>query len=101
MAFRRLIFKSLRLLILIQAMQLSAHSGRTDSNGGHNDNISGGYHYHHGKAAHYHTNGECDLITQQSSSTVWDFNSVFSLGIFVLVLASGAKALYRFFQEES
>ena len=24
------------------------HSGRTDRSGGHNDNISGGYHYHGG-----------------------------------------------------
>lgn len=35
------------------------HSGRTDGQGGHNDNISGGYHFHHGESAHQHTNGEC------------------------------------------
>lgn len=95
-----MIFKILRLLVLIQALQLSAHSGRTDAFGGHNDNISGGYHYHHGEAAHYHTNGECDLITQQSGSLVWDFKTVFSIVIFVLVIASVTKALFQFFREE-
>lgn len=31
-----------------------AHSGRTDGNGGHRDNVNGGYHYHHGYSAHQH-----------------------------------------------
>lgn len=32
----------------------SAHSGRTDSNGGHYDHSTGEYHYHHGYPAHQH-----------------------------------------------
>lgn len=40
-------------------LSLNAHSGRTDSNGGHHDNIGGGYHFHHGYPAHQHENGEC------------------------------------------
>lgn len=49
-----------------------AHSGRTDSNGGHNS--STGYHYHHGYPAHQHTNGECpydfdDKTNRGSSQT--------------------------------
>lgn len=40
---------------------VQAHSGRTDSNGGHRDNKNasglGSYHYHHGYPAHLHTNG--------------------------------------------
>ena len=32
----------------------SAHTGRTDSNGGHIDSGSGEYHYHHGYTAHAH-----------------------------------------------
>lgn len=41
-----------------------AHSGRTDSNGGHRDNKNksglGSYHYHcGGHPAHLHTNGVC------------------------------------------
>lgn len=36
-----------------------AHSGRTDSNGGHYDSSTGKYHYHHGYSAHQHKNGVC------------------------------------------
>lgn len=100
MAGRRIKLVSLCLIIIIQATELFAHSGRTDAYGGHNDNISGGYHYHHGEVAHFHTNGECDLIKQDPESSDWDFNAIFSLGILILVIASGAKALYRFVLEE-
>ena len=34
------------LFILLLTPLAIAHSGRTDSKGGHNDNINGGYHYH-------------------------------------------------------
>lgn len=37
----------------------SAHPGRTDSNGGHWDNSTGEYHYHHGYEAHQHPDGIC------------------------------------------
>ena len=50
-----------KLLVLVLALLLSlpvlAHSGRTDSDGGHNG--PGGYHYHHGYPAHQHEGGEC------------------------------------------
>ncbi len=40
-----------------------AHSGRTDSSGGHRDNKNasglGNYHYHHGYGPHLHPNGIC------------------------------------------
>ncbi|SHN87889.1 Ig-like domain-containing protein [Desulfitobacterium chlororespirans] len=40
-----------------------AHSGRTDSSGGHRDNKNasglGSYHYHHGYGPHLHPNGIC------------------------------------------
>lgn len=32
----------------------NAHSGRTDSNGGHTNHATGEYHYHHGMPAHNH-----------------------------------------------
>lgn len=64
-----------RLLALVLALLLSlpvfAHSGRTDSKGGHNG--PGGYHYHHGYPAHQHEGGECpydfDDRTGESSGT--------------------------------
>lgn len=45
------------------------HSGRTDKNGGHNDRINGGYHYHHGREAHSHNNGVCELDSPTNSSS--------------------------------
>lgn len=36
-----------------------AHSGRTDSSGGHYNHSTGEYHYHHGYPAHQHTDGVC------------------------------------------
>jgi hypothetical protein len=41
------------LLMLVPCAAL-AHSGRTDSNGGHTDHSTGEYHYHHGYPAHDH-----------------------------------------------
>lgn len=51
-------------LILGSAVSSYAHSGRTDSNGGHKDNKNksglGSYHYHcGGHPAHLHTDGYC------------------------------------------
>lgn len=50
-----------------------AHSGRTDSSGGHKDNKNksglGSYHYHcGGHPAHLHTNGVCPYSTSSSSN---------------------------------
>ena len=36
-----------------------AHSGGTDSDGGHWDSSTSTYHYHHGYKAHAHTGGVC------------------------------------------
>lgn len=54
-----------------------AHSGRTDSNGGHRDNNNksglGSYHYHcGGYPAHLHTNGQCPYKTQKNESDTND-----------------------------
>lgn len=50
-----------------------AHSGGTDSQGGHYNRSTGQYHYHHGYPAHQHTGGVCpynfDDKTGQSSGT--------------------------------
>ena len=39
--------------------QALAHPGKTDENGGHYDQSTGEYHYHHGYPAHQHSNGIC------------------------------------------
>lgn len=40
----------------------SAHPGRTDANGGHWDNSTGEYHYHHGYSAHDHYDMDGDGV---------------------------------------
>lgn len=57
-------FLSVVVLILSMTSLVSAHSGRTDSNGGHKDNKNksglGSYHYHcGGYPAHLHDGGYC------------------------------------------
>ena len=50
-----------------------AHSGRTDSQGGHHDyqNKSGlgSYHYHHGMGPHLHPNGVCPYSSGNSTQS--------------------------------
>lgn len=50
---------SIFLLTVATCLSIYSHPGRTDSDGGHNDNSTGGYHYHHGYPAHQHKNGVC------------------------------------------
>ncbi len=45
------------ILLLSLTLVCSAHSGKTDSNGGHYNYSTGDYHYHHGYSAHDH----CDM----------------------------------------
>ena len=47
------------ILVAILLPRACAHSGKTDSNGGHYDRSTGEYHYHHGYSAHQHYDGEC------------------------------------------
>jgi hypothetical protein len=51
------------LCISLLTIVASAHSGRTDSNGGHYDRSTGEYHYHHGYPAHdhYDIDGDGDI----------------------------------------
>ncbi len=54
-------------LLLTTSISSFAHSGRTDGNGGHRDNINGGYHYHHGYPAHDHPDGECPYLISEEN----------------------------------
>lgn len=65
------------LLIILSIISIGvnayAHSGRTDSSGGHKDNNNksglGSYHYHcGGHPAHLHTNGVCPYSSSSSAS---------------------------------
>ena len=64
----------LGIFILLFSSTIYAHSGRTDSNGGHKDNQNksglGSYHYHcGGHPAHLHPNGICPYSSNSSSSS--------------------------------
>lgn len=61
------------LSIILIGVNAYAHSGRTDSSGGHKDNNNksglGSYHYHcGGDPAHLHTNGVCPYSSSSSAS---------------------------------
>ena len=60
--------------IVCVSLNLYAHSGRTDSSGGHKDNKNksglGSYHYHcGGYPAHLNKNGVCPYTSKSSSSS--------------------------------
>ena len=49
-------------VIACLSLQVFAHSGGTDSSGGHTDRSTGEYHYHHGYSAHDHKDMDGDGI---------------------------------------
>ena len=50
---------TLVLCLGVLSLSVSAHPGRTDSDGGHLNRDTGNYHYHHGKPAHNRCGDEC------------------------------------------
>ena len=50
------------ILLLLLPISVSAHGGKTDSDGGHTDHSTGEYHYHHGYPAHDHKDMDGDGI---------------------------------------
>lgn len=63
----------LSLALVLCTVLVAAHSGGTDSKGGHYNHSTGEYHYHHGYPAHQHTGGVCpydfDNETGQSNGS--------------------------------
>ena len=71
---KKLISITLLITSLVTPISANAHSGRTDSKGGHRDNKNvsglGSYHYHcGGNPAHLHTNGVCPYNSTSSNSS--------------------------------
>ena len=57
---KKISFGLLAVAILFSVcLPVSAHPGRTDSQGGHYDRSTGEYHFHHGYPAHQHVDGIC------------------------------------------
>ena len=62
----------LMLMSLFLTLPVYAHSGRTDSKGGHINYSTGEYHYHHGYSAHQHPNGVCPYSSSNTSNNQSD-----------------------------
>lgn len=60
---------SFLITILILSSISFAHSGGTDSKGGHHDRIHGGYHYHHGYPAHDICGSNCPYLVKEETKT--------------------------------
>ena len=63
-----MIITIISLVSLLGTIKVYAHSGGTDSSGGHYNHDTGEYHYHHGYSAHQHKNGECPYQRTNSSN---------------------------------
>ncbi len=67
--------------LIILSIPIFAHSGRSDSQGGHHDRKNGGYHYHHGSGPHQHDNGICPYNNSKSgSNAIWYIMGVGAIG---------------------
>lgn len=55
------------IFIMLFSISCFAHSGRTDSNGGHYDTSTGEYHYHNDGTTSY----ENELIIEDDNSSGW------------------------------
>lgn len=62
-------FTIIFLCVVLLLPSASAHSGGTDSNGGHTNHSTGEYHYHHGYPAHQHPDGVCPYAASTSDSS--------------------------------
>lgn len=68
---RMILFISVLFLVTtLLPSSASAHSGNTDSRGGHRDHSTGEYHYHHGYSAHQHY----DMDGDGKVDCPYDFN---------------------------
>ena len=74
---------------LLMILPVGAHSGRTDSNGGHYDHSTGEYHYHHGYPAHQHYDMNGDGVKDCPylyNGEYFDWEIILKL-LFVIVLS--------------
>lgn len=82
---------SLTIIISTICTAAFAHSGKTDEDGGHYDNSTGEYHYHHGYPAHQHENGMCpydyndNTNYQYSNSKESKLSQPIKIGIIVTI----------------
>lgn len=83
---RRILSLGIALLtVFLLSTVAFAHSGRTDSKGGHYDHSTGEYHYHHGHPAHQHPGGQCPYVLKQEKQE--KARATFRIVIIVVVSA--------------
>ena len=75
-------------LLCVLCMPCFAHSGRTDSRGGHRVSATGDYHYHcGGHPAHQHENGVCPYKQREEiSDRIFRILSIIIIGPVSLVM---------------
>jgi hypothetical protein len=86
----------LMLLLLLSAPVCLAHSGGTDSKGGHWNRSTGEYHYHHGYSAHQHENGICPYETKSIAKTTTKKTNQDDEGVGSLFVLIGFGAIIGF-----
>lgn len=78
---KRVFFVFTILCLIFFSVISFAHSGRTDSNGGHINHATGEYHYHHGYSAHNHYDidgdgkEDCPMTYKSSNSSSYQISS--------------------------
>ena len=79
---KRFAFVFFFFLFLLLSVSVSAHPGRTDEDGGHYDQSTGKYHWHHGYEAHQHydIDGDGDLDCPYDFDNKYDQTSVLQGG---------------------
>lgn len=84
---------SIFVIVFSLSVTTFAHSGGTDSKGGHYNSSTGEYHYHHGYSAHQHPGGVCPYdfddktnhsstgITSSKNNSSDTFNMILGTGL--------------------
>lgn len=89
---KRILTVTMCIGLLFSSNTTFAHSGRTDSNGGHHDYSNksglGSYHYHHGLGPHLHPGGVCPY---SASSTTKNRNTITSKKVSKYYMSSTIK----------
>ena len=81
------------LTAILAFMSISyAHSGRTDSSGGHYNRQTGEYHYHHGYSAHDHENGICPYDFDDKTNHSSGSNSIKNSGYITTPIPTATPA---------
>lgn len=86
------------IVLFVITLSVFAHSGRTDSRGGHRDNKNssglGGYHYHHGYGPHLHPNGKCPyIIVEKTTPTKISVDNVSIISSDITFQPGGSRVL--------